>query len=88
MSTLKDVWNQLKVENVDRETFKKFLHLLSINLSDNEMNEIFTMIDIEKTGKLSYDDIRMFFTMTKVYDKSKYPKPNVKHRSSYKIHPE
>lgn len=47
------------------------------------------MLDIEKTGTLTYDDIRIFFNMTKVYDKTKYPKPQkVKRRSSYKIHPE
>ena len=50
--------------------------------------KIFTILDIEHHGYLSYDDIRVFFTMTKVYDKSKYPKKMVKRRSSYKIHPE
>lgn len=88
MSTLKDVWDQLKVDKVDREGLKTFLQLLSILLDDNEINEIFTMLDIEKTGQITYNDIRMFLKMTKVYDKSKYPKLAVQRRSSYKIHPE
>ena len=88
MSTLKDVWDQLKVDKVDREGLKKFLQLLSITLNDNEINEVFTMLDIDKTGKITYEDIRMFLKMTKVYDKSKYPKPKVQRRKSYKIHPE
>jgi Ca2+-binding EF-hand superfamily protein len=88
MSTLKNVWDQLKVENVDRGGLKVFLQLLSITLNDNEINEIFTMLDIEKTGQITYNDIRIFLKMTKVYDKSKYPKLAVPRRSSYKIHPE
>ncbi len=88
MSTLKEVWDTLNVESVDREGFNNFLQLLSIDLSTVEVNEIFTMLDIEKSGVVTYNDIRLFFTMTKVYDKTKYPKPKVKRRSSYKIHPE
>ena len=88
MSTLKDVWDKLKVDKVDRNGFKNFLQLLSITLNDDEINEVFTMLDIEKTGQLTYEDIRIFLKMTKVYDKTKYPKPKVQRRSSYKIHPE
>jgi Ca2+-binding EF-hand superfamily protein len=87
MSTLKEVWQQLNTETVDRENFSKFLGMLSIKLKDEEITKIFTMLDVEKRGCLFYDDIRMFFNMTKVYDKSKYPKA-VKRKSSYKIHPE
>ena len=86
MATLREVWLQLGVDKIDREGLKNFLQKLSISLEDNEVNKIFTILDIEKSGYLSYDDIRIFFTMTKVYDKSKYPKPKV--RRSYKIHPE
>ena len=88
MSTLKEVWDTLNVEGVDIEGFNNFLQLLSIDLSTVEVNEIFTMLDIEKSGVVTYNDIRLFFTMTKVYDKTKYPKPKGKRRSSYKIHPE
>ena len=88
MSTLKEVWQQLNMETVDKENFSKFLNMLSIQLNNDEVTKIFTMLDINNRGYLSYDDIRVFFTMTKVYDKSKYPKKKVKRRSSYKIHPE
>ena len=88
MSTLKEVWDTLNVESVDIEGFNNFLQLLSIDLSTVEVNEIFTMLDIEKSGVVTYNDIRLFFTMTKVYYKTKYPKPKGKRRSSYKIHPE
>lgn len=88
MSTLKEVWQQLNVETVDKEKFSKFLNMLSIQLNDDEITKIFTMLDTENRDYLSYEDIRVFFTMTKVYDKSKYPKQKVKRRSSYKIHPE
>ncbi len=87
MSTLKEVWQQLNVETVDEAKFSKFLNLLSIQLNNDEVTKIFTMLDTEHHGYLHYDDIRVFFTMTKVYDKSKYPKKKVKRRSSYKIHP-
>jgi len=86
MTTLQEVWLQLGVNKVDREGLKNFLAKLSITLDDNEINKLFTILDVEKSGELSYDDIRIFFKMTKVYDKSKYPKPTV--RRSYKIHPE
>ena len=88
MSTLKDVWVKLKVDKVDRNGFTNFLQLLSITLNDDEINEVFTMLDIEKTGQLTYEDIRIFLKMTKVYDKTKYPKATVQRRGSYKIHPE
>ena len=88
MTTLQEVWLQLGVDTVDREGLKNFLAKLSITLDDNEINEVFTMLDIDKTGKITYEDIRMFLKMTKVYDKSKYPKPKVQRRRSYKIHPE
>lgn len=89
MSTLKDVWASINKNEINRDGFASFLQLLSIELSEIEITQIFTMLDIEKTGTLTYDDIRIFFNMTKVYDKTKYPKPQkVKRRSSYKIHPE
>ena len=88
MSTLKEVWHQLNMETVDEANFSKFLNMLSIQLNNEEIRKIFTILDIEHHGYLSYDDTRVFFTMTKVYDKSKYPKKMVKRRSSYKIHPE
>jgi len=88
MSTLKEVWNQMETQTVDKTIFSIFLQLLSIHLKDEEITEIFTMLDIEKRGYLSYEDVRIFFNMTKVYDQSKYPKNKVKRRSSYKIHPE
>lgn len=86
MATLQEVWLQLGVDKVDREGLKNFLAKLSITLNDDEIDKLFTILDVEKSGEVSYEDIRIFFKMTKVYDKSKYPKPKV--RCSYKIHPE
>ena len=88
MSTLPEVWKKMGVEKVNREGLKNFLQLLSIEVTDEEVCQIFTMLDIENSGKISYDDIRIFLKMTKVYDKAKYPKMKIKRRSSYKIHPE
>jgi hypothetical protein len=92
MATLKDVWCSMGVTSVDRDGFKDFLTKLSIQINDEESNDIFTMLDINKTGTLAYEDIRVFVNLTKVYDQTKYPKkdkkPLVKRRGSYKIHPE
>jgi len=92
MATLKEVWNSMGVTSVDRDGFKGFLTKLSIQLNDEERNDIFTMLDINKTDTLTYEDIRIFVNLTKVYDQTKYPKqekkPLVKRRGSYKIHPE
>ncbi len=92
MATLKEVWHSLGVKSVDRAGFKGFLTKLSIQIEDEESNDIFTMLDINKTDTLTYEDIRVFLNLTKVYDQTKYPKnekkPPVKRRGSYKIHPE
>lgn len=88
MSTLHEVWLQLGVDTADREHFFKFLDMLSIKLDDNEKENVFTILDIDGKGKLSYDDIRIFLKMTSVYDKTKYPKTNAQRRKSYKIYPE
>lgn len=92
MATLKEVWCSMGVTSVDRDGFKDFLTKLSIQINDEESNDIFTMLDINKTGTLTYEDIRVFVNLTKVYDQTKYPKkdkkPLVKRRGSYKIHPE
>ena len=87
MTTLKDVWKQLGVDSVNENNFKILLQKLSIKLDDTESHEVFTMIDFEKNGKLTYDEVRTFLKMTQVYDRCKYPKPVIKRRSSYKIYP-
>ena len=88
MTTVKEIWKKLGVEKVDREKFAYFLKLLSINLNDNEVDEIFTMLDIGNENFLTYEVIRIFLNMTKVYDRSKYPSFTSKKSSSYKIYPE
>ena len=88
MTTVKEVWQTLGVEKVDRKQFAEFFKLLSINITDNEINEIFTMLDIEHKNLITYEVICIFFNMTKVYDKTKYPSFKKKTHGSYKIYPE
>tara|TARA_B100000700_G_C14399982_1_gene558755 strand:+ start:200 stop:469 length:270 start_codon:yes stop_codon:yes gene_type:complete len=88
MTTVKEVWQKLGVDKVDREKFAEFFKLLSININESEINEIFTMLDIEDNNFITYEVIRIFFNMTKVYDRTKYPSPKIKSHGSYKIHPE
>ena len=89
MATLKELWDQSNGTSANKSEFELFLKSLNITLKQDEVDKVFTILDIRNTGKVTFEDTKVFLNMTKVYDVENYPKIKIKKRkSSYKIVPE
>lgn len=89
MATLKELWDQSNGTSANKNEFELFLKSLNITLKQDEVDKVFTILDIRNTGKVTFEDTKVFLNMTKVYDVENYPKIKIKKRkSSYKIVPE
>lgn len=89
MTTLRACWDKQYGDSIGKDDFMDFFTALGIELSPNEANSVFHIIDTEGIGKVTFNTIKVFLNMTKVYDVQKYPKKLMKRRkSSYKIVPE
>lgn len=71
---LRKIWNENGKNALNKTQFKIFFVKLGINITDDEIGMVFDIIDIEKRGHVTFDDVKIFLTMTKVYDRDKYPR--------------
>lgn len=70
---LRKIWNENGEDALNKSQFKIFFIKLGINITDDEIGMVFDIIDLEKRGHVTFNDVKIFLTMTKVYDRDKYP---------------
>ena len=68
---LRKIWNENGKDTLNKLQFKIFFVKLGINITDDEIGIVFDIIDLEKRGEVTFNDVKIFLTMTKVYDRTK-----------------
>lgn len=72
MACVQDIWAKHAETTAGKDQFFDFLNDLGIALERHESDDVF---DIVTDGMLTFDQVKVWFALTKVYDPSKYPKP-------------